>query len=343
MEIVTSSPGVVADGVTRLGAPTFTPAAIREGLQRLDAGDIDVLHAHLGVASPLAFFLARGAARRGIPTVVTVHSLWSRVRPIMAAMDAWGRWSRLPIQWTAVSEAAAAPVRRLMPPHVRVEVIANGINPGDWEVGTPVRATQDDVVVAAVMRLALRKRPLPLLRMLGRAQHALGEGRRLRLVIAGEGRLRPLMRWYAARHGLSGQVEFVGRVDRDGVRRLLRSADMFVAPARLESFGIAALEARCAGVPVVAMASGGVGEFVEHGVEGLLCADDADMARAISALAADDLGRERIADHNRSTTCRVTWEEVLDRTDAAYERARVAVAAPEALEVFEVFEQILTP
>ena len=48
---------------------------------------------------------------------------------------------------------------------------------------------------------------------------------------------------------------------------------MFVAPANLESFGIAALEARCAGLPVLAKANSGIREFVSDEREGLLAAD----------------------------------------------------------------------
>ena len=77
-------------------------------------------------------------------------------------------------------------------------------------------------------------------------------------------------RSYIRAHELDDVVELVGRLTRDEIRELFSSADIFVAPANLESFGIAALEARCAGLPVVAKARTGIREFVEHGREGLL-------------------------------------------------------------------------
>jgi glycosyltransferase involved in cell wall biosynthesis len=92
-----------------------------------------------------------------------------------------------------------------------------------------------------------------------------------------------------------------------------------MAPARLESFGIAALEARCAGLPVVAMTAGGVGEFVSDGREGLLVRDDAEMARAISRLATDTLLRRRIRTHNATTTTSLDWPHTLAATLAHYE------------------------
>ena len=52
------------------------------------------------------------------------------------------------------------------------------------------------------------------------------------------------------------------------IRELLQRCDVYLAPATLESFGIAALEARSAGLPVIGMAGGGISDFIEHGVEG---------------------------------------------------------------------------
>ena len=111
-------------------------------------------------------------------------------------------------------------------------------------------------------------------------------------------------------------VELVGRRTRDEIRTAFARADVFVAPANLESFGIAALEARCAGLPVVAMARTGIREFVANGREGLLAQSDRDMVEQLLRLIRDPELRQRIATHNRdggrptSTGpgwCRPTW------------------------------------
>ena len=70
---------------------------------------------------------------------------------------------------------------------------------------------------------------------------------------------------------------------------------MYVAPANLESFGLAALEARCAGLPVVAKAQTGIREFVEHGQEGLLAANDHQFVDQVLALVRDPALRAKIA------------------------------------------------
>jgi glycosyltransferase involved in cell wall biosynthesis len=90
----------------------------------------------------------------------------------------------------------------------------------------------------------------------------------------------------------------------------------------MESFGIAALEARTAGVPVVAMACTGVREFVTDGVEGALVSGDDEMVAAITGLVTSPQRRAAIALHNRTVAPPTTWDDVLARCDAAYAAAR---------------------
>lgn len=328
VHIVTSTPGAVSGRVHRvtdtLPRPrALHPLAVREGVRTLRQLDVDVVHAHLGVASPLAFFLARDAARRRTATTVTVHSMWAGVAPIMAAMDAVGGWSSLPIVWSAVSGVAAETVRRHLPPDRPIRIVPNGIDQDRWRAPAPAEPSRE-LVLASVMRLARRKRPLALLRIVHRAQRTLdrlGDPTRLQLLVAGDGPRLTAMESYIRRTATAGTVTLLGRLERDEVHRLLATAHVFLAPADLESFGIAALEARCTGVPVVAKSSGGVGEFVRHEREGLLCGSDDEMVEAIVRLAREPGLRRRLAEHNRTSDCLVTWGRVLEATETAYESA----------------------
>ena len=178
VEVLTSSPGPADRSVHRLTdgfrrPHVLHPGGVRAGIRAVREGDYDVVHAHVGVGSPLGFFVARAAARAGIPCVLTVHSLWVGVRPLMTVLDLFGRWGRLPIVWTAVSEAAARPVRAILPRDREVHVIPNGIDQRRWH-GPAAPAAHGQLVVAAVMRLSLRKRPFALLRMVRQAQERLG-------------------------------------------------------------------------------------------------------------------------------------------------------------------------
>jgi glycosyltransferase involved in cell wall biosynthesis len=116
-------------------------------------------------------------------------------------------------------------------------------------------------------------------------------------------------------------VELPGRLSRGEIRTVFEHGDLFVAPATLESFGIAALEARCSGLPVLARAGSGVGAFVVDGQDGLLAASDGDMVRALVRLAGDPAERERMAMYCRQVPADLGWRSVLRRTEAAYAAA----------------------
>jgi glycosyltransferase involved in cell wall biosynthesis len=137
------------------------------------------------------------------------------------------------------------------------------------------------------------------------------------------------MERYRDRHDM-GWVELPGRLGPAELRDLYARADVYAAPAVLEAFGIATLEARTAGLPVVARAGTGVEEFVGDGVEGLLATSDGTFAAALHRLVADPALRGRIAAHNRRVPPAVGWDEVVGRTLDAYGRAArlVPVRAP---------------
>jgi len=305
------------------------PRAGREVARVLDAGPWDAVHVHTGVVSPFAYAALPVVVGRRLPLVVTVHSLWGYAAPGLRLLQAATGWARWPVVWTAVSDVAAGPVRRAAGPGVPVGVLPNGIDAARWRVD-PLPRDPDDVLLVAVMRLAPRKRPLPLLRILDRVRATVPTGVRVRVEIAGAGPQRPAMERHLRRHGGDAWVRLRGRLTPDELRELYRRADVFVAPARLESFGIAALEARTAGLPVVAMAGTGIGEFVRPPDEGILAGSDAAMAAALARLAADPAARARIAAHNRSVTPTVTWPDVLRRGEDAYRlaAARAAAARP---------------
>jgi glycosyltransferase involved in cell wall biosynthesis len=320
VEIVTTSPGPGCERdlpVHRLTGQGWLPAELSAGRRLLRERAYDVVHVHAGPTSPLAFAAIGLAAQ--LPTVVTVHSLLYLLEPAFRVLDAGIGWSALPAVWTAVSQVAAVPLRRLVG-SAPVHVLPNGIEAEPWRVAAHP-PLPGELLVVAVMRLAARKRPLHLLRLLRRAHRNLAGQARLRAVIVGDGPLRGATERHLRRHDMTGWVELPGRLTRPQIKETFTRADVFVAPATLESFGIAALEARCAGLPVIARSQGGIGEFITDGREGLLVDSDHAMADAIVALAIDEGTRARIAAHNRTTLPPVSWPDVLARTAKLYDLA----------------------
>ncbi len=323
----TAGPAVV-DGVRvrRMDVPLlpfdvpFLPSTFRLATDLLVEEGVDVAHFHGGLASPMAYLAARRAQAIGLPTVITVHCMWSYAAPAFAGLDRLGHWSQWPVVLSAVSDVAAEPIRRIAGPGRPVVVLPNGIDDEAWRI-EPVEHDPSIVTLISVMRLAPRKRPLQMLKMVRRVRDAVPSDLQLRVVIIGDGPERPQLEKYLRTNDLSETVDLVGRRTRDEIRDYFARSDVFVAPANLESFGIAALEARCAGLPVVAKAHTGISEFVTHEKEGLLAASDADMVHQLNRIVRDADLRRTISAHNRSTPSPVDWSVVVARNVAAYRTA----------------------
>lgn len=88
----------------------------------------------------------------------------------------------------------------------------------------------------------------------------------VRLVVVGEGALRPSLEAQVAADGLGDTVEFLGSVP--DIWPHLADADVFAIASRSEAFGIAIAEAMAAGLPVVAPDVGAVRELVRPGETG---------------------------------------------------------------------------
>ncbi|MGH8888745.1 MAG: glycosyltransferase family 4 protein [Acidothermaceae bacterium] len=283
-------------------------------------GKYDVVHVHASTFSPLAFLTAHAASRAGIPTAVTLHSLWSYATPLFRGANRLCSWADWPVAWSAVSSVAAEPLRQVLRDRAAVAVLPNGVEPAQWLSG-PVASSAAAVRLVSVMRLARRKRPRDLLAILRQVAQEVGTSVRLSAEIIGDGPQRPLLERYLRRHDMNGWVTLAGRRSRAQIRQALGQADLFVTASTLESFGIAALEARTAGLPVVARAGTGVEDFIAHRREGILVASDAEMVGAIVELVTSPAARAAMATHNRSVAPAPTWDDVLARCDALYDAA----------------------
>lgn len=322
----------VEDGVHvhRLGArlpfdlpvnPLAGPRLLRDAYADLRP---DVVHVHAGVLSPFAFDGARLAMAAGLPTAVTWHCMLDGVAAPAAHLVARTRWSRPRAALSAVSSAAAERVRELFG-GADVAVVPNGIDADRW-APAPVGGGDDGPLrLVATMRLAPRKRAVPLVEVVAAAARRLPAGA-LHLTVAGDGPLRDALAARVRALGLDDVVELPGRLSRDEVRAAYVDADVFLAPARLEAFGIAALEARTAGLVVLAHRGTGIGEFVTDGLDGFLVADDAEMAAAVVLLAQDRDLLARMRAHNRAVRPAFAWADVLAAADAEYARAAALVA-----------------
>src|SRR5205814_955711 len=89
-----------------------------------------------------------------------------------------------------------------------------------------------------------------------------------KLVMVGDGPEKAGAEQLVRELGLERDVLFLG--NQDCMEELLPLADVFLLPSSSESFGLVALEAMSAEVPVVASNIGGLPEVVDHGATGYL-------------------------------------------------------------------------
>jgi glycosyltransferase involved in cell wall biosynthesis len=297
------------------------PVAVRRARSLLEGVSVDVtrfdvVHAHLSVVAPFSAPLAALAARRGVPTLVTVHSLWNGMGPVPEAAARVSGLRSAPVLWSAVSRVAAAQLAQRVPPHAPVRVLPNAVEVTPRAL-TPTPRPGGPVRLVSTMRVARRKRPLELVRMFDALRRSVDVP--VELTIVGDGPLRPRVERRLRQLGLDGAVRVTGRVEPATVLEILARSDVYVAPAVLESFGLAALEARCVGLPVVGHAASGMTDFLQDRVEGMLCPDDSTMVRRLAELVSDPALRHRMSEHNRTVPSRMSWDNTLSHHDAAYD------------------------
>jgi glycosyltransferase involved in cell wall biosynthesis len=310
--VLTSTPGGSAEGA---GAVRVVRARSFREAASFDLRPFDIVQAHVSVVAPFSAPLAAMAARAGVPTVVTVHSMWNGMGPLPGLAAAVAGVRSAPVAWTAVSRVAAIRLAPQLPGGTQVSVLPNAVDvPARGR--TPSTRPDGLVQLISTMRLARRKRPVQLVRMFRDLQDQVKVP--LHLTIVGDGPLLGRVRHELARTGLEESVTLAGRVEPSTVVSLLTSSDLYVAPSIRESFGLAALEARCVGLPVVGHAVSGLTDFIRTGVDGFLGDSDAAIVAALARLVTDEDLRWQTAEHNRTVGTEMTWSNSLGRHDRIY-------------------------
>ena len=328
--VITATPGDAPEDagvrVVRLDAnlPLQTPmhpkgiALIRD---ELEATVPDVVHVHAGVISPFAWMGIEAA--KDFPTAVTVHSMWGPISQRAFATNL-GKWQTRKFVITAVSDVAAESVRAGLKMDMPVLITPNACDIDFW------RETQhlphEGIHVVSTLRFSPRKRVMSLLKALRDVRAWLPADIRIRATVMGDGSLMPQVRHFIISNGIDW-VKLPGRVSRTELRDIYATADVYMQPTIRESFGLAALEARTAGLPVIGMAESGLTEFIADGVDGVLATSDAGLAGALQRLILDPVTREHIAQHNRDVVPVFDWSNALAAYEAAYEAAKERFAS----------------
>ena len=232
---------------------------------------LDLLHVHYAIPHAYAAYMAKQIlADRGIhiPVVTTLHgtdiTLVGRNPSYSPAVTFSIEHSDAV---TAVSESLRRETIDLFEIKRPIQVIPNFVEMERY--GQPDAALRahlaasDQKVVVHVSNFRKVKRIGDVVEIFARVHAQV----RSKLVMVGDGPEREPAENRVRELGLEKDVVFLGKmVD---VEQILVQADLFLLPSEMESFGLAALEAMAAGVPVVASQAGGICEVVQNGITGL--------------------------------------------------------------------------
>lgn len=147
----------------------------------------------------------------------------------------------------------------------------------------------------------------------------------IKLSIAGEGELTPLLKSMTVELGLENNVEFAGFIDNRKVYSFIRRHHFMVMPSVMESesFGVAVLESSACGRPVIASRIGGVPEVLQHEKTGILITPGSvdELAAAIIELAENPALCEELGQAGYQYVREFyDWEKSLDSMAELYER-----------------------
>ena len=265
-------------------------------LEVFEAESLDLLHVHYAIPHSVSALLARQmAAPRRLPFITTLHgtditlvgnnpNFLPITRYSIEQSDGVTSISRYLLDQTLKDFGIKRSIE-VIPNFVNCDLYHRADNPGlralwapDGEPilmhlsnFRPVKRIVDAVEIFAIVR----------------------EKMKAKLVMIGDGPDRPAAEAMARTKCIEDDVIFLGK--QNDVIAKLGLADLFLLPSRLESFGLAALEAMACEVPVIATNVGGLPEVVEHGVDGYLV-EPGDVQQAgryaIELLSRADRGRE---------------------------------------------------
>ncbi len=351
--MVAATPGVSVrnvvagpfEGLDKRDLPTqlcaFTAGVLRAEAAR-PVGYYDLVHSHYWLSGQVGW-LARD--RWAVPLVHTAHTLAAVKNAALAEGDTPEPPMRQIGEQQVVDEAdhlivnTETEAQQLISIHRadpgRIDVVTPG---ADLECYTPgsrtearlaLRLDPDEVVVTFVGRIQPLKAPDVLIRAAAPLiRRGLAGGRKLRLLIAGgpsgSGLQRPSSLIELTRElGVESSVTFIPPQSPERLVQVYRASDLVAVPSYSESFGLVAIEAQAAGVPVLAANVGGLSVAVRDGVSGILVdGHDIDRWTAVldrllgdeAALAAMGVAAHQHAQH-------FSWDHTADQLLVGYGKA----------------------
>jgi len=300
----------------------------RVGQLAKEFGRPDVVHFHDWLTVP------SGVAVKHLlraPSVMTFHSTEasrssdsrSPESTMVEGLEWWGSYEAGKV--IGVSEWMKAEVAsRFKTPEGKVVSIPNGVDVSKFKKKVDVQATrtkwrvQDgEKLITAVGRLTSQKGFDDLLKAYPQIRRSFPA---CRLLVMGDGYMRAELEALAEAEKVRSATTFAGFVSDNDLVAAIKSSDVVAVPSRFEPFGIIALEAMAAGVPVVVSRVGGLAEIVENDVDGLEVEPNSPASLAdatVKILSDQGLAKELVTKATEKVKS-YNWESAARKTLAVY-------------------------
>ena len=238
-------------------------------------GKLDLIHAHDWLVAFSAVTIKNSYC---IPMISTIHATENgRNNGIYTCLQKYIN----SVEWWLTYQSSKVIVNSLYMkkeiikifnlPEDKVEIINNGIDIKKfkkyaYDINIRRRYARDDEkIIFFVGRLVQEKGVSILVEAMPKI---IREYTDVKFVIVGKGAQDSYLKDRVNSMGIWNKVYFTGYLGDDDLRLLYRCVDVAVYPSLYEPFGIVALEAMLAGVSIVVSDVGGLGEIVQHNVDG---------------------------------------------------------------------------
>jgi glycosyltransferase involved in cell wall biosynthesis len=247
--------------------------------------------------------------QRKVPLVIHVHSLsFDRQpgEPLGWIYELEGRAMREADLILTVSDRTARMIiKRFGVPAKKVQVVYNGAAKISASPVNPIKRKQ----VTFLGRMVAQKGPLQFLKV---AKQVLKQDAEVRFVLAGHGPQLDEAKLLARRLGIDEAVTFTGFLPPAQAEALLKNSTVFLLPAISEPFGLAAIEATQAGLPVVITYQTGAAEVLPQ-ASVADCHDTAGLADLVVQLLHDKNLRKKQVEANQQAIQQLTWGTSADQ------------------------------
>ena len=287
--------------------------------------NIDILHVHYAIPHAYAGYMAKQMLKREgieVPMITTLHgtdiTLVGNHPTYKEAVTFSINESDVV---TSVSESLKRDTLRLFNVDKDIKVIPNFIGLQKTERVSPckrsVMASADELIVTHISNFRKVKRVDDVVRVFYGIQQQLPA----KLIMVGDGPEREIADQLCKDLGIKKKVLFLGNTS--DIDRILCFTDLFLLPSESESFGLSALEAMAAGVPVVSSNAGGLSEVNEEGVSGYLCpiGDVQTMAEKAIDILRDKDRLAQFKQNARKVAARFDEEKIIPMYEALYYNA----------------------